>query len=121
MAHFAEIGNDNVVKRVIVVHDSVCMHNGVESEEAGASFCNATFGGTWVKTSYNSTFRKRFAGVGFTYNAELDAFIPPKPFGSWVFNNDTYAWDAPIAKPTGDGAYLWDEATTSWKEIEVAE
>lgn len=121
MAHFAELDSNNVVLRVIVVHDSVSSANGVESEQAGADFCHNTFGGTWKQTSFNSNLRKRFAGVGYTYDPNLDAFIPPKPYPSWVFNDVTLDWKAPVDKPNGDGVYLWNEETTSWQEVEVAE
>lgn len=117
MAHYAEIGPDNTVIRVIVVHDNECLDaNGNESEEAGAAFCHATFGGTWVKTSYNGTIRKRFAGMGCTYDADRDAFIPRKDYPSWVFDAVELTWVAPVPKPNDNKFYLWDEETVSWKE-----
>jgi len=81
MAHFAELGLDNTVLRVIVVHNNDCLDgNGQESEAVGAEFCRSHFGGTWVQTSYNATMRKNYAGIDFTYDSSRDAFIPPKPF-----------------------------------------
>jgi len=114
MAHFAEIGLNNKVLRVIVVHNNELLdENGVEQEQLGADFCRGLFGGTWVQTSYNGNFRKNFAGAGFTYDSERDAFIPPKPFDSWVLDEDTCTWTAPVPMPE-DGVYYWDEATVSW-------
>jgi hypothetical protein len=120
MAHFAEIGLNNTVLRVIVVHNNELMDNGVESEAKGADFCHNLFGGTWVQTSYNATIRKNYAGEGFTYDAQRDAFIPPKPFPSWVLDEDACLWSPPVPYPTDIGTpeapkrYVWDEATTSW-------
>ena len=121
MAHFAEIGLNNTVLRVIVVHNNELLdENGVEQEAKGAEFCRNLFGGAWVQTSYNANFRKNYAGEGFTYDSTRDAFIPPKPFPSWVLNEDTCQWDAPVPYPTDVGTpeapkrYVWDEATASW-------
>jgi hypothetical protein len=118
MAHFAELGIDNLVLRVIVVHNNELLdENGQESEAKGAEFCRNLFGGTWVQTSYNANFRKNYAGQGFTYDSTRDAFIPPKPFPSWVLNEVTCNWDSPVPYPTDGKRYEWDEATTSWKEL----
>lgn len=115
MAHFAEIGLNNTVLRVIVVHNNECLdENGQESEAKGAEFCRGLFGGTWVQTSYNGNMRKNFAGQGFTYDSGRDAFIPPKPFASWVLNETTCRWDPPIPYPNDGNRYSWDENTTSW-------
>lgn len=121
MAHFAELGVDNVVLRVIVVHNNELLdENGIEQEAKGAEFCRNLFGGTWVQTSYNGNFRRNYAGAGFTYDSVRDAFIPPKPYPSWVLNENTYQWDAPIPYPEDVGTsespkrYVWDEATVSW-------
>lgn len=117
MAHFAEINENNIVQRVIVIHNNELLNSdGVEQESLGSTFCNQLFGGTWVQTSYNGTMRKNFAAQGFTYDAARDAFIPPKPFASWVLNETTCLWEAPVARPT-DGLYTWDEATSSWNEV----
>ena len=115
MAHFAEIGLNNTVLRVIVVHNNELLDiYNVEQESKGADFCRNLFGGTWLQTSYNGNMRKNFAGAGFTYDSDRDAFIPPKPYNSWVFNEDTCQWDAPVAMPEDDAYYVWDEDTTSW-------
>jgi len=125
MAHFAELDENNVVKRVIVVGNADTSDaNGVEKEHIGAAFCERLLGGTWKKTSYNGNIRKRYAGIGFTYNAELDAFVPPKPYASWTLNTTTADWQAPVALPEDAGtgeppkAYRWNEETLSWVLIE---
>ena len=127
MAHFAQIDENNVVTQVIVVaNKDTADANGVEKEYIGAAFCERLFGGTWKQTSYNGNFRKNYAGIGYTYNADIDAFVPPKPYPSWVLNNDTAQWEAPTPMPEDAGTgeppkmYSWDEATTSWKEMETA-
>jgi hypothetical protein len=121
MAHFAQLDSNNVVTQVIVVGNSdTADANGVEKEHIGAAFCERLFGGNWKQTSYNGSVRKNYAGVGFTYNAGLDAFVPPKPYASWVLNNDTAQWNAPTPMPTDDKKYSWDEATTSWVEMAEA-
>ena len=111
MAHFAEIDGDNVVTRVLVVPN--------EQENRGHEYLanDLDLGGTWVQTSYNATIRKNYAGIGYTFDSGRDAFIPPKPFASWVLNEDTCNWDAPVARPEDDKFYTWDEATTSWVEV----
>ena len=117
MAHFAEIGIDGKVLRVIVVgNKDTCDGNGVERESIGAAFCNNLFGGVWKQTSYNRTFRKNFAGPGYTFDAVKNVFISPQPFASWVLNEDTCDWSAPVAYPTDNKDYQWDETTTSWIE-----
>jgi len=117
MAHFAEIDETNIVQRVIVIHNNELLDgNGVEQENLGATFCNQLFGGTWVQTSYNGTMRKNFAAKGYSYDSTRDAFIPPKPYASWLLNETTCLWEAPVERPT-DGAYTWDEATASWIEV----
>ena len=127
MAHFAQIDGNNVVTQVIVVaNKDTADANGVEKEYIGQAFCERLFGGTWRQTSYNGNFRKNYAGIGYTYNADIDAFVPPKPFASWLLNNDTAQWEAPTPMPEDAGTgeppkmYSWDEATTSWKEMETA-
>ncbi len=115
MAHFAELGENNTVLRVIVVDNKDTMNtNGVEVEEIGAAFCRNLLGGTWKQTSYNGNFRKNYAGFGFTYDSQRDAFIPPKPFDSWTLNETTCRWDAPVAYPSDGKLYTWNEETTTW-------
>jgi len=96
MAHFAELDETNIVKQVIVVHNNELLdQNGDESEQKGIDFCVSLFGGTWVQTSYNANFRHRYAGIGDTYNATLDAFITPKCHDEAVLDEATCLWDCP--------------------------
>lgn len=120
MAHFAEIDSNNTVLRVIVVHNNECMdESGNESEEVGAAFCHNTFGGTWVKTSFNGSIRKHFAGLGYTYDAVRDVFIPRKDFASWVFDEVKCVWVPPTPMPDDGKPYVWNEETVSWKEVPI--
>jgi hypothetical protein len=117
MAHFAELGENNIVLRVIVVDNKDIKDTfGVEQEEIGAAFCRNLLGGTWKQTSYNASFRKNYAGAGYTYDGVRDAFIAPQPYASWVLNEDTCRWEAPTPMPQDGKFYEWDEATTSWLE-----
>ena len=125
MAHFAQLDANNVVTQVIVVGNAdTADANGVEKEHIGAAFCEKLFGGTWKQTSYNGSIRKNYAGIGYTYNADIDAFVPPKPYASWVLDTETAQWNAPVAMPEDAGTgeppkrYTWDEATTSWVAVE---
>lgn len=119
MAHFAKLNDQNIVERVIVVHNNELLDGDVESEAKGIAFCRSLFDGdtNWVQTSYNGNFRKNYAGAGYSYDAQRDAFIPPKPFASWILDEATCLWNAPVAHPTDDKVYRWDEPTTSWVEI----
>jgi len=119
MAHFAEIDDKNIVLRVIVVADEDCLLGGVESEEVGASFCSSLLGGRWVQTSYNRRIRKNFAGIGYSYDEQADAFIPPQPFPSWSINTSSYEWQPPIPRPE-EGLWAWDEELLSWTEIDLS-
>jgi hypothetical protein len=122
MAHFAELGENNVVLRVIVVDNKDTSDaNGVEVESIGAEFCRNLLGGTWKKTSYNANIRKNYAGIGYTYDSERDAFIPPKPYASWVLDEDTCRWQAPTAYPTDGKLYQWNEDTVNWVEVPAGE
>jgi hypothetical protein len=105
MAHFAEIDANNVVQRVIVVPNS--------EEANGAAWCASLLGGTWIRTSYNGTIRKNFAGIGYSYDQVRDAFVPPKPYPSWVLDESTCNWNAPIPMPPG-GPWVWDENIEEW-------
>jgi hypothetical protein len=117
MAHFAELDENNVVKRVIVVANKDCSTaDGVEKESIGIAHCEWLLGGRWIQTSYNGNFRKRYAGIGFTYDEALDAFLTPKPFPSWVLNTQTADWDPPVPMPQ-EGTYIWNESTLSWDEV----
>lgn len=120
MAHFAELDENNIVLRVIVVgNKDTSDANGVEKESIGRAFCERLFGGNWVQTSYNGKMRGRYAGIGYTYRADLDAFIAPKPFPSWNLNPTTTEWEAPVPMPTDGEMYTWDEAAQSWVESEM--
>jgi len=119
MAHFAELDSNNNVLRVIVVNNAdIVDENGQESEQKGIDFCKSLFGGEWKQTSYNGNFRKNYAGIGYTFNADLDAFIAPQPYASWVLNQSTCQWGAPVPMPTDGQLYSWDEATTSWVVVQ---
>lgn len=115
MAHFAQIDENNVVQQVIVVHNNELLdENGIEQESKGIQFCQSLFGGNWVQTSYNASFRKNYAGQGYTYDSERDAFIPIKPYNSWVLNENTCKYEAPTSYPNDGKLYRWDEDTVSW-------
>lgn len=111
MAHFAEIDSDNIVVRVLVVPD--------EAEDRGQDYLanDLGLGGTWVQTSYNARIRKNYAGEGFFFDEELDAFIPPKPFDSWLLNEETCQWKAPVDYPTDGVMYQWNEINGDWEAI----
>ena len=122
MAHFAELDGDNIVTRVLVVNDA--------DASDGQNFLANTLGlgGTWKQTSYNTSggvhstggtpFRKNYAGIGYTYDSGRDAFIPPKPYASWLLNEDTCLWDAPTPMPVEEGKiFKWVEEDLNWQEI----
>ena len=115
MSHFAQIDENNVVTQVIVAEQDF-IDTGLVGDPS-----------KWIQTSYNTQagehklggtpLRKNYAGIGFSYDAVRDAFIPPKPFPSWTLVEDTCQWEAPVAMPTDGKMYQWDEATTNWVEI----
>ena len=108
MAHFAEILN-GVVKQVIVVHNNELLVDGVEVESKGAQFCHDLFGGEWVQTSYNGNIRKQYAGIGYTYDADLDIFIATQPYPSWILD-ENHDWQPPTPMPVVEGKeYAWFE------------
>ena len=120
MAHFAQLDENNIVTQVIVVsNDDIKDSEGNESELTGIAFCKSLLGPNtiWKQTSYNNSIRKNYAGIGFTYDATRDAFIAPKPFNSWILNESTCIWEAPVAYPNDGNMYAWDEETTSWVSI----
>jgi hypothetical protein len=120
VAHFARLDENNVVTQVIVVaNKDTSDGNEVEKEYIGAGFCQQLFGGTWKQTSYNAKFRKNYAGIGFTYNPDIDAFVPPRPFASWTLNNETAQWEAPTPIPDDGQNYSWNEQTSSWDLISL--
>jgi len=124
MAHFAKLGKGNVVERVEVVSNDIAT-----TEQAGIDFLNTLYGtrDVWKQTSYNANIRKNFAGINYKYDQTRDAFIPPKPFNSWILNETTCVWEAPIEKPTtydnnitdenGNAvpdSYKWNEDNQTW-------
>ena len=134
MAHFAEIDENNIVLRVTVVNNEVITDgDGVEQEQLGVDFLTDLLGGTWKQTSYNTKggvhkldgtpFRKNYAGSGYIYDEVRDAFISPKPFssefwaGSWILNETTCIWEAPLAYPDDGKDYFWNEDITNWVEF----
>ena len=124
MAHFAKLGVGNIVERVEVVSNDIAT-----DEQTGIDFLNNLYGtrDTWKQTSYNTKggvhklegtpFRKNYACIGYTYDQTKDAFIPPKPFDSWILNETTCLWESPVDYPSDGKDYEWDESSTSWKEI----
>ena len=120
MAHFAQLDENNVVLQVIVIDNKdTADANGVEKEHIGAAFCEKLLGGTWKQTSYNGNIRKNYAGIGYTYNESIDAFVAPKPYTSWVLDEEKGVYTAPTPMPTDADQeageyYRWDEETTAW-------
>src|SRR5210317_443632 len=125
MAHFAKIGKGNIVERVEVVSNDIAT-----TEQAGVEFLQNLYKdrAVWKKTSYNTIggvhltggtpFRKNFAGIGWKYDQTRDAFIPPKPFNSWILNETTCLWNPPVAYPTDGQRYIWDETNQSWDLVD---
>lgn len=121
MAHYAKLTENNIVLEVHVVNNNELLdENGQESEQKGINFLTNLSGGytNWKQTSYNGKFRKNYAGIGYTYDIVRDAFIPPKPFDSWLLNETTCLWESPVSYPTDGMNYIWEESTTSWKLFE---
>ena len=116
MAHFAKLGTGNIIEQVIVVSNDIAI-----TEEAGLDFINKLYNtrDVWKQTSYNNNFRKNFAGIGYHYDQARDAFISPKPYHSWILNEDTCRWEAPIPYPQDNNKYNWNEQTKSWDLIEI--
>jgi len=121
MAYFAKLGTGNIVEQVISINNTVITDaNGVEQEQLGVDFINKLYNtrDVWKQTSYNNNFRKNYAGIGDQYDQTRDAFITPKPFNSWVLNEDTCRWESPIPYPQDNNRYNWNEQTLSWDLIE---
>ena len=122
MASFAKIGlNGKVIEVHSVVNEVLHDSNGVEQEKLGIQFLKElTHWPIWKQTSYNNNFRKNHAGIGYTYDEDRDAFIPPKPYASWVLNETTCLWEAPVIKPEltqeqiNNNYYSWNEETQQW-------
>jgi hypothetical protein len=113
MAHYAFLNNDNIVTEVIVGIDETELIEGLHPEIWYGNFRNQTC----KRTSYNNNYRKNYAGIGYTYDPERDAFIAPKPFSKWVLNEETCQWEAPIPYPTDDKRYVWNDNRGEWEEI----
>lgn len=112
MAHFAKLGKGNIVESVVVVSNDVAT-----DEQAGVEFLKNLYNdqnAQWIQTSYNGNIRKNYAGIGFFYDKSKDAFISPKPYNSWILNEDTCQWEAPTAYPNDDNRYIWNEETKQW-------
>ena len=111
MAHFAKLGKGNIVERVEVVSNDVAT-----TEQAGVEFLNNLYNSrdVWIQTSYNRNIRKNFACIGWSYDQTRDAFIPPKPYPSWVLNETTCQWEATVTKPDDGQKYSWNENTRQW-------
>lgn len=118
MAHFAQLDENNVVIQVIVISNDICPDPAPENEKLGQDFINQVLqlNGKFVQTSYNNNFRKRSAGIGYTFDEERDAFIPIKAFDSWILNEETCDWEAPIPRPE-EGLWSWNEELGNWEEI----
>jgi len=110
MSHWAKVENG------IVTQITVGNNNDPAGDE-GYSWLINNLGGTWIKTSYNAKIRKNFAGIGYTYDPIRDAFISPKPFSSWILNEETCQWEAPVPMPTDGDRYRWNEETNSWDVV----
>ena len=111
MAHFAKLGVGNIILKVAVVSNDIAT-----SEQAGVDFLNKLYNtrDVWKQTSYNNNIRKNFAGVGYSYDQTRDAFIAPKPYNSWVLNETTCQWEAPVALPDTENRYNWNETNQTW-------
>ena len=120
MASFAKIGLNNKVIAVHSVHNNELLDaNGVEQEVLGVEFLTNLHGwAIWKQTSYNGNIRKNHAAIGYTYDEDRDAFIPKKPFNSWILNEDTCLWEAPVALPDTENRYNWNEINQNWDIIE---
>ena len=128
MASFAKLNSENIITTVeSVVNEVLKDSNGIEQENIGIEFLKTLYNepnAIWKQTSYNThgnvhslggtPFRKNHAGIGMTYDAQRDAFISPKPYNSWLLNEQTCNWDAPVAKPNDNNIYSWNEETQSW-------
>jgi hypothetical protein len=121
MAYFAKLGTGNIVETVISINNSVITDsNGIEQEQLGVDFINKLYNtrDVWKQTSYNNNIRKNYAGIGYQYDQQRDAFIAPKPFNSWILNEQTCLWQSPIPYPQDNNKYNWNEQNQSWDLIE---
>ena len=124
MAHFAELDQNNLVLRVVVIANEDCHDDdGNESEAVGVEFCKSLFGENtiWKQTSYNGNFRLRYAGTGGRYDSVRDAFILPRPLPSWTLNTDTLDWEPPLPYPNDGNFYQWNESTRTWDLVDAGD
>ena len=131
MASFAKLNSENIVTTVVsVVNEVLKDSNGIEQENIGVQFLRTLYNepnAIWKQTSYNTNggvhklngtpFRKNHAGIGYTYDQQRDAFIPQKPYNSWILNESTCLWDAPVARPNDNNMYKWNEEILNWELI----
>ena len=118
MAHFAQLDDYDIVQQVIVVGNEILLDDSnVESEEKGIEFCKTICPGKWIQTSFGGNFRKNFAGIGYYYDRVRNAFIPPKPYASWMLNEDTCQWESPVPYPDDIRSYIWNEEQFKWEPI----
>ena len=120
MAYFAKLGAGNIVEQVISINNAVITDaNGVEQEQLGIDFINNLYktNDVWKQTSYNSSFRKRYASVGYSYDEQRNVFLKPKPFDSWLLNEETLEWEAPVVYPETYTLNLLDEKGNLTKDI----
>jgi hypothetical protein len=122
MAYFAKLGTGNIVEQVISINNAVITDsNGDEQEQLGSDFINKLYNtrDVWKQTSYNRNFRKNYAGIGYQYDQTRDAFISPKPFNSWILNETTCLWNAPVTMPATEleenQYYFWNESIINWE------
>jgi hypothetical protein len=113
MAHYAFLDENNIVTEVIVGIDETELIEGLTPEKWYGNFR----GQRCVRTSYNANIRKNYAGIGYTYDEQRDAFIPLKPYPSWVLDEDTCQWEAPVAYPNNEHFYFWNETTQAWEQL----
>ena len=113
MAHYAFLDENNLVTEVIPGIDEAELIEGLQPEDWYGNFRNQVC----KRTSYNNNIRKNYAGIGYTYDEDRDAFIPPKPFTKWVLNEETCQWEAPIAYPQDEKSYLWNDNLGVWEEV----
>lgn len=121
MAHFAKLDDNNIVTDVIVVNNEVLDNAPFpDSEPTGVAFCKSLYGAdtNWKQTSYSNSFRKNYAGIGYTYRSDIDGFVAPQPFPSWGLNTETGKWEPPVPYPTDGQPYYWDESTVSWAPVD---
>ena len=120
MAHYAKLGlNSKVISVIVVSNDDITDANGKEVEQLGINYLTKGTGYPfWTQTSYNRNIRKNYAGIGYRYDEDLDAFIPPKPYSSWTLNEDTCQWEAPTPYPDDGKDYMWDEEIQDWSVLE---